>query len=435
MERFRSICQCIQHLLIPHPEPPGKRPLEEERRPTVLASVIVPVFNQLGFTRPCVSALGRHTRRSWELVVVDNGSNDGTAAYLAGLRDAAPFSLTVISNTTNRGFPAACNQGLAAARGEYLVLLNNDAVVTDAWLDQLIALADSAPDIGMAGPVSNYASPPQLVPDVPYADLGAMDRFASEWRRQNRGRWLEASKLSGFCLLMKRRALEAVGGLDEQFGLGLFDDEDLSLRMRQAGFRLALALDLFVHHFGSRTFVGAGIDTASLFRENRDRFEAKWGVGASVGQEVAVAPWSGSPEQAGIAKDRKAPPPVSVAPSIIDRLPQDFVVPRLKLGNSKEMVEEALAIVAGLPGTATHKAALWERLADQIIEHGRRNGSTWGMERLRGVDGSIVYMGRAAEFLVFDTSGRLFRGQGPGCLAGSQGGSLIPHYPAMKAMV
>ena len=90
------------------------------------------------------SALQRlksNTHRPWELIVVDNGSTDHTDIYLAGVSDGLAVLVTVISNTTNRGFPAAINQGLNAARGEYLVLLNNDVVVTDSWLDQLIALA------------------------------------------------------------------------------------------------------------------------------------------------------------------------------------------------------------------------------------------------------------------------------------------------------
>ena len=183
----------------------------------------------------------------------------------------------MVTNAENRGFPAACNQGLALARGDHLVLLNNDAVVTDAWLEMLVALADSSPAIGMVGPMSNYAPPPQLVESVPYGDLEAMHRFASRWRAEHRGKWLTVPKLSGFCVLMKRSAFEAVGGLDERFGLGLFDDDDLALRMRRAGYELAVARDLFVHHHGSRTFAGAGIDAGSLLRENQAKFAAKWG--------------------------------------------------------------------------------------------------------------------------------------------------------------
>ncbi len=263
--------------------PPGGR---------ALASVIVPCFDQLDFTAQCVPALMRHTRAPWELITVDNGSSDGTPDYLRGVRDAAPVPVRILTNPANRGFPAACNQGLRAARGDYLILLNNDAVVTDGWLDQLIALAEADPQIGMTGPMSNYAAPPQLVEDVPYAGLEAMDGFAARWRDEHRGQWLTCAKLSGFCLLIKRRVLEAVGGLDERFGLGFFDDDDLAVRVRQAGYRLAVARDLFMHHFGSRTFRGAGIDAEALLAENQARFAAKWGEAAlGVQRRVALAPW------------------------------------------------------------------------------------------------------------------------------------------------
>jgi GT2 family glycosyltransferase len=105
-----------------------------------LSSIIIPCWNRFEFTRQCITALKSHTRQPWELIVVDNGSTDGTGAYLSGVQDAAAVPVTVIANTANRGFPAAINQGLQQARGEYLVLLNNDVVVTDAWLDQLTVL-------------------------------------------------------------------------------------------------------------------------------------------------------------------------------------------------------------------------------------------------------------------------------------------------------
>ena len=88
------------------------------------------------------------------------------------------------------------------------------------------------------------------------------------------------AKLSGFCLLMKRAVYEAIGGLDERFGIGFFDDDDLAERARRAGFELAVAHDLFIHHFGSRTFYGNGIDAEKLLDENARRFADKWGVAA-----------------------------------------------------------------------------------------------------------------------------------------------------------
>ncbi len=306
----------------------------------IVASIIIPCWNQLEFTRLCIAALVRHTRPPWELIVVDNGSSDGTAAYLSGVRDVAAMPVTVISNSKNIGFPAAINQGLKAARGEYLVLLNNDAVVIDGWLSQLIALTEvkngnykeeqevqegteterSDQDemvlmagktglntkgtkatkgknrIGLVGPMSNYASPPQLVENVPYANMEEMQAFARRWRDELRGQWFTTGKLSGFCLLIKRAVYESIGGLDEQFGLGLWDDDDLAERARRAGFELAVAHDLFVHHFGSRTFQGNGIDAERLLAENRRRFAEKWGTPAGNGLAVVLKPWI-EPEQ------------------------------------------------------------------------------------------------------------------------------------------
>ena len=190
------------------------------------------------------------------------------------------------------------------------MLLNNDVVVTEGWLDQLIALASIDPEanatpddteskirnpkskIGLVGPMSNYAAPPQLVEDVPYRDLDEMKVFARQWRDEHRGKWFTVPKLSGFCLLMKRAVYDAIGGLDERFGLGFFDDDDLAERARRAGFELAVAHDLFVHHFGSRTFVGNGIDAAKLLDENAARFAVKWGDSVPRGVRVGLRAFS-----------------------------------------------------------------------------------------------------------------------------------------------
>ena len=307
-----------------------------------LTSVIVPCWNQLDFTRHCLRALFRYTDRPWELIVIDNGSTDGTGEFLAGVQVGGRVPVTVIHNERNRGFPAAINQGLRAARGEFLVMLNNDAVVTEAWLEHLIALSGASleiadgsvrreedalyakytqstngrrgdggtdlaedgankqvervegrPTVGLVGPMSNYATPPQLVEGVPYRDLDEMQEFAGRWRAERRGKWFTVGKLSGFCLLMTRAVYEAVGGLDEQFGLGFFDDDDLAERAKRAGFRLAVAHDVFVHHFGSRTFARSGIDAGQVLDENARKFAEKWGQDAPRGRRVALTAWTG----------------------------------------------------------------------------------------------------------------------------------------------
>ena len=215
--------------------------------PQGLISVIVRGFGGLAFTRSCVAALARHTRRRWELIAIDNGSTDGTATYLAGVRDVAPFPVTIISNLEHRGFPAVFEQGLAVARGEVLVLLDNGVVVTDGWLDQLVALAEADPAIGIASPMSNGAEPPQSVPDVSYHDLDGMNRFAARWRTEHRGKWFKTARLSVPCLLVKRRVIEVIGVPAACDGWSSFEDE-IAERARKARFDMAVARDLFIHH-------------------------------------------------------------------------------------------------------------------------------------------------------------------------------------------
>ena len=153
--------------------------------------------------------------------------------------------------------------------------------------------------IGLVGPMSNHVAPPQLLADVPYKNMDEMRVFERRWRDERREQWFTMAKLSGFCLLVKRAVYEAIGGLDERRGLGLFDDDDLVERARRAGFELAVAHDLFVHHFGSRTFAGARIDAEKLFSENSQRFAEKWGTPVGNGQAVALKPWVGQDQRKG----------------------------------------------------------------------------------------------------------------------------------------
>src|SRR5262245_44334828 len=104
------------------------------------ASIVVPCCNQVGFTRLCLESVVRSTQLPYELLLVDNGSGDGTAGFLAEFgRRPGPDRVEVIGNPTNRGFAAGCNQGIVRARGASIVLLNNDTIVNEGWLDGLTA--------------------------------------------------------------------------------------------------------------------------------------------------------------------------------------------------------------------------------------------------------------------------------------------------------
>jgi GT2 family glycosyltransferase len=247
---------------------------------TGLVSVLIPCCGGLEYTKLCVPSLLRHSRPPTELIFLDIGSLDGTAEYLAGIQAAAQVRVEVVRAATDLDIGRTCAQALQQARGEFLVLLNNDCIVPAGWLNQLIALASMSFGTGLVGPMSNYAAPPQLVETVPYrvgpkkgsrmrggagewlVETEAVHAFAKEFREQHKGKWVEAERLGGFCLLLKRAVLDRIGPLDEK-GLGLFDTDVLSIKARRAGYSLAVCRDLFVHHFGTRTFAhGASPEAA-----------------------------------------------------------------------------------------------------------------------------------------------------------------------------
>ena len=235
-----------------------------------VTSIILVTHNQLDYTQLCLDSIRLRTDEPIEWIFVDNGSTDGTTEYLRGLGLG-----TVISNAENRGFPASVNQGLNVARGNQILLLNNDTIVTTGWLSRLLEALYSGPSIGLVGPVSNRVSGEQQIP-VDYAHLNEIDGFAWDWSRDHRGERHLTDRLVGFCLLFRRAVVGAIGGLDERFGIGNFEDDDFCRRAGKAGFEAVIAVDSFVHHFGGTTFRASGVDFAAVMAENKRRYDEKW---------------------------------------------------------------------------------------------------------------------------------------------------------------
>jgi GT2 family glycosyltransferase/tetratricopeptide (TPR) repeat protein/2-polyprenyl-3-methyl-5-hydroxy-6-metoxy-1,4-benzoquinol methylase len=243
-----------------------------------LTSIVIVTHNELAYTRQCVDSIRQYTDEPYELIFVDNASTDGTVEYLRSVPGAK-----IITNPENRGFPAAANQGIQAAAGKQIVLLNNDTLVTTGWLGRLLRALHSDTRIGLVGPCSNCVSGEQQVP-VRYEEIAGLDGFAWDWGKAQDRTVVDTDRLVGFCLLIRRELIEQIGLLDERFGIGCFEDDDYCLRAVQAGFRVVIARDAFVHHFGGRTFAGSGVDFGGLMEMNRRLFQQKW--------QAAVAPSS-----------------------------------------------------------------------------------------------------------------------------------------------
>ncbi len=249
-----------------------------------LLSIVILAHNQFPHTRACLQSVLTHTPPwSFECIVVDNGSTDETPRLLPRWAEEHP-QIRYIRLEENRGFPAGNNVGLAAAQGRYVILLNNDTVVTPGWIERLLLPAVTDPSVGLVGPVSNRVSGRQQLPAVAYdtETLKGLEAFALKRARWYAGRKLEVRRLVGFCLLIRRELLERIGGLDERFGMGNFEDDDYCLRAALAGFRAVVALDCFVHHTGSQTFRALSIDYGRLLLENWEKFKHKWHLPADL---------------------------------------------------------------------------------------------------------------------------------------------------------
>ncbi len=241
-------------------------------------SIVVITRENLVFSKLCLeSVLANTDYPRYELIVVDNGSGEELLSYLDQLTNHFPF-IRVVHNRTNRGFAAANNQGLALATGDRFVLLNNDTIVSHGWLTRLVRHLDD-PRVGAVGPVTNRVGNEAQI-ETSYRTYAEFDRFAREFTREHAGGSFEIPMLSMFCFAIRRETHERVGPLDEQFHIGMFEDDDYAMRLRSCGYRLACALDVFIHHFGGASLSGLlrPGEYQELLTSNRERFERKWGI-------------------------------------------------------------------------------------------------------------------------------------------------------------
>lgn len=247
-----------------------------DRLPRPLASVVVLTYNNLELTRACLESLERHTQRgAYEAIVVDNASTDGTQDFLRRWSEGRNDRI-VILNEANRGFAAGNNQGLAVARGAYLVMLNNDTEVTQGWLPTLMNHLRRDAELGMVGPVTDNIGNEAKI-SLRYRNREEMYRNARVHTLSHMGELLPMRTLAFFCVMIPRKVFERVGPLDESYGLGFFEDDDYCRRVEQAGWKIGCAEDVFVRHHLSASFGKLGKGRRELLERNRRVYEAKWG--------------------------------------------------------------------------------------------------------------------------------------------------------------
>lgn len=222
-------------------------------------SIVIPLYNQLTYTRVCLESLATTVSGQVMIIVIDNGSSDGTASYLSQCT-----GVKIISNATNLGCAGAWNQGVKAAESEWVVILNNDVITSPGWLEGLVEFADEQ---GL-----DVVSPAIREGEYNYDILDYSRNFV---RRM--GSVARYGVADGICFMVRRRVFDSIGFFDEQFRIGQFEDSDFFRRAMGAGFRIGTTGRSFIHHFGSVTQKSIQKKNPNPYvLENRAYFHSKW---------------------------------------------------------------------------------------------------------------------------------------------------------------
>jgi len=240
-------------------------------------SVLILTFNNILISKICLHSIYCNTAYpNFEVIVVDNASIDETPAWLKTFAKTHP-NLRLILNSDNLGFAGGNNQAAREAAGEYLIFLNNDTVVTQGWIERLLVQFQRDPGIGLVGPVTNATGNEALIP-VNYTNPAEMEAFAFDRAIALSMRSFDIRMLAFYCVMARKDQYESLGGLDERYSVGMFEDDDLAVRYHEQGLRVVCAEDVFIHHFQGASFNKLeNKKYQKIFEENRKKYEEKWG--------------------------------------------------------------------------------------------------------------------------------------------------------------
>jgi GT2 family glycosyltransferase len=248
-------------------------------------SVVVLGYNRFAeTTQDCLaSLLADPDCDDWQLVVVDNGSDAPNRDAFEQARERYP-RMELVRLEENRGYPGGMNAGLEKAKGESIVLVSSDVLLPVGTVGCLSAAMQAHPDAGLIGPVSNYAGNEQRIfieAGLPVAEvLRAGGLFADAGGEDVS--CLAAFRLDFCCVCLRRGVYQELGGFDEAFNPGYYEDFDYSLRVRNAGYPVLIAEHVFVYHEGGGTFGRVSKETKKLIKRNKGYFLSKHGARVSM---------------------------------------------------------------------------------------------------------------------------------------------------------
>ena len=212
-----------------------------------MLSIIIPMYNEHDMTYDCIQSIRNATDVcNCELIIIDNGSSPEFKTPFTGF-----IPVSVIRNEENKGFPVAVNQGIKAAKGDVIVLLNNDTIVPTGSLNNLAEYLD---EYAIIGPMTNYCAGLQSVTIPAYNSLDDLNKEASFLRESERGHTEDVNFIIGFCMMFKKSLYDEIGEFDESLWPCSGEEIDFCFRTIEKGYRVGIAHDVYIHHFGSQTF-------------------------------------------------------------------------------------------------------------------------------------------------------------------------------------
>ncbi|MBI5606846.1 MAG: FkbM family methyltransferase, partial [Deltaproteobacteria bacterium] len=276
LEKFSEFIpnSCHQEVEFQFTEPSGQT--IHQSGVASLVSIIILSYNGLDHIKACLESIRRNTTQTYEIIVVDNAKQDGSVEYLRTIKD-----IVLIENPENVGPAVSRAQAMAVAKGNYIVFLDDDTLVPQDWLSKFISIVEEHPEIGMIGPVSNYASGLQVVENGSYGTVEELDRIAREHYQAHRGKFTIVPRLVSFCLFITRSVVEKIGTFDHRFGLFGFEDDDYALRAFLAGLNPTIAHEIFIHHTGGPQGRGNVVYNDRL-QKAWTIYKEKWGINPKI---------------------------------------------------------------------------------------------------------------------------------------------------------
>jgi len=225
-------------------------------------SIVIPVYNQIGYTRICIESLLPTLAGKCEIIIISNGSTDDTGDYISGFPD-----IKLIVNKENRGCAFAWNQGVMTSTGQWVAILNNDIILSRGWFEGLLAFAEKKG--------ADIACPAYREGEYNYDIADYSTDYTRHMQKVSR-----MGVAHGICFMVHRRVFERIGLFDEKFRVGQYEDADFFRRARHAGFTLGITGRSFIHHFGSATqkSLQQSGETEYYGNENRAYYRNKHGL-------------------------------------------------------------------------------------------------------------------------------------------------------------